>query len=268
MRACLIHKSSNRLSKNSTTCYFCGAPRTSWEHVPPRILTRDLPCNRITVASCKAHNSDKAHIDQSVVSALTSPLYELLLSRGVQTSSDVDTPPLTSVVRQVVIKNQSSRRYVINKTRPTQVYSSKLNLSPLFHVSYPVIPWIRQIVAALIFDATQTFEPQYDWENLKIWSPDVHRGSHGAIKSLGAYTETMNLAKEMRRHWDGLEWQEGWSSFPRPYPREIFYFQVAFDQHINIKLHLLSNYTFFCHLLPSDSTLDLIGQKLERRNMR
>lgn len=54
-------------------CYFCGAPATSREHIPPACLfpeQKDLPDgvdyrkNLITVPSCDAHNSRKSTDDE------------------------------------------------------------------------------------------------------------------------------------------------------------------------------------------------------------
>ncbi|WP_156824340.1 hypothetical protein [Thioalkalivibrio sp. ALE20] len=64
------------------TCYMCGQPKTSVEHVPPRCLfpqTKDLPKGvnlrkqLITVPSCDLHNSQKSKDDEYL-------LYTLLLN--------------------------------------------------------------------------------------------------------------------------------------------------------------------------------------------
>jgi len=52
----------NSLSK---TCYWCSAPATSKEHVPPRNLFPDgKNKNLITVPSCTAHNQDFGKFDE------------------------------------------------------------------------------------------------------------------------------------------------------------------------------------------------------------
>lgn len=53
------------MSKTLTGCYWCGAPRTSDEHVPPRSLFGNRANrNLVTVPSCKRHNEDFHLIDE------------------------------------------------------------------------------------------------------------------------------------------------------------------------------------------------------------
>jgi len=46
-------------------CYYCGAPATSKEHVPPRGFF-PKGSDLITVPSCEIHNNDKSHIDETM----------------------------------------------------------------------------------------------------------------------------------------------------------------------------------------------------------
>jgi hypothetical protein len=60
-------------------CYFCGAPATSREHVPPKCLFpeekytpgKNYRNDLITVPSCKLHNSKKSKDDEYFVFVLT-----------------------------------------------------------------------------------------------------------------------------------------------------------------------------------------------------
>ena len=65
----------------SQTCYFCDAPATSKEHVPPQCLfpeLKDVPDgtnfrkNLITVPSCELHNSAKSEDDTYLMMVLVS----------------------------------------------------------------------------------------------------------------------------------------------------------------------------------------------------
>lgn len=65
----------------SQTCYFCDAPASSKEHVPPRCLfpeVKDVPDgtnlrkNLITVPSCELHNSAKSEDDTYLMMVLVS----------------------------------------------------------------------------------------------------------------------------------------------------------------------------------------------------
>ncbi len=64
-----------------TVCYFCGAPATSKEHVPPKSIFpeakdvqngKDYRANLITVPSCDAHNSAKSTDDAYLMMVIVS----------------------------------------------------------------------------------------------------------------------------------------------------------------------------------------------------
>lgn len=64
--------------KNS--CYYCGEPKTSMEHVPPKVFFPNEKYtlsktnhrqNLITVPSCDVHNSSKSHLDEYLFTVIT-----------------------------------------------------------------------------------------------------------------------------------------------------------------------------------------------------
>lgn len=53
------------MSSKQEICYWCGAPSSSREHVPPHsFYTADYQGSRITVPSCKTHNEDFHQLDE------------------------------------------------------------------------------------------------------------------------------------------------------------------------------------------------------------
>ena len=47
------------------SCYVCGAPATTRDHIPPRgCFLNPRPTNTITVPSCAAHNNSRAADDE------------------------------------------------------------------------------------------------------------------------------------------------------------------------------------------------------------
>ncbi len=55
--------------RTGKTCYFCGQPKTSREHVPPQSFFPDdakLRVNLITVPSCTEHNQDTSDDDEYI----------------------------------------------------------------------------------------------------------------------------------------------------------------------------------------------------------
>ncbi|HEY3289211.1 MAG TPA: hypothetical protein VGK87_03695, partial [Anaerolineae bacterium] len=60
----------------SKTCYYCGKPATSLEHVPPRMMFSGFDCGSITVPSCATHNTHKRGHDQAIVNMMLQGLNE------------------------------------------------------------------------------------------------------------------------------------------------------------------------------------------------
>lgn len=69
--------------ENQEFCYWCGAPATSREHVPPKclfperkdfkdLIQKDLRKNLITVPSCDAHNLRKSNDDEYLMICVAS----------------------------------------------------------------------------------------------------------------------------------------------------------------------------------------------------
>lgn len=69
--------------QNQEFCYWCGAPATSREHVPPKclfpegkdfkdLIQKDFRKNLITVPSCDAHNLRKSNDDEYLMICLAS----------------------------------------------------------------------------------------------------------------------------------------------------------------------------------------------------
>jgi len=59
--------------RDKPTCYICGRPKTSREHIPPQCFfpERDeFRKNLITVPSCDDHNSQKSHDDEYMLSII------------------------------------------------------------------------------------------------------------------------------------------------------------------------------------------------------
>jgi|24_taG_2_1085349.scaffolds.fasta_scaffold01737_3 hypothetical protein len=61
------------MSTLKNKCYYCGQPKTSMEHVPPKVFFPDKKYSHndinhrqelITVPSCDVHNSNKSHLDE------------------------------------------------------------------------------------------------------------------------------------------------------------------------------------------------------------
>lgn len=68
------------MNEIKSSCYYCGKPKTSMEHVPPKVFFPDEKYsfdgqnkrqNLITVPSCDEHNSAKSELDEFLFSVIT-----------------------------------------------------------------------------------------------------------------------------------------------------------------------------------------------------
>lgn len=68
------------MSEIKNRCYYCGKPKTSMEHVPPKVFfpdkkyrlnNTDYRKNLITVPSCDEHNSAKSNLDELLFTVIT-----------------------------------------------------------------------------------------------------------------------------------------------------------------------------------------------------
>jgi hypothetical protein len=132
-------------------CYYCGKPKTSYEHVPPKCIffeNTDGSINRnglITVPSCEEHNSEKQKDDEYFRFLLVMSIH----SSGVHGTLNIDkffralnrTPHVFSSFiinpQQVFVKHESQIEY-----KPTIIYEPDI---PRYHKI------IKQICIGLFF---------------------------------------------------------------------------------------------------------------------
>lgn len=102
------------------SCYFCDAPSTSREHVPPRCIfpeQKDVPdCsnfrnNLITVPSCDAHNSEKSEDDVYLMMVLVSYFQ----------NNEAAQNQITSKVTRAFVIDQTLARTVVRNLQEVKV---------------------------------------------------------------------------------------------------------------------------------------------------
>lgn len=102
----------------SDTCYWCGSPATSKEHVPPKclfpenkdtfnIFNKSLRENLITVPSCDIHNLQKSNDDEFLMTLLAGKVgnnftayihNNTKVSRSMQRNPNIISPLLYDVI--------------------------------------------------------------------------------------------------------------------------------------------------------------------------
>lgn len=114
--------------------------------------------------------------------------------------------------------------------------------------------WICQLTAALVYDATKTFDSTINWAEAIAWSPNWIE----AVRPSPLKLEHIEFKKRGKvQAWlDQLDWEEGWSATPREYPANIYTFQLHFERQGAIFKHSFYNrYTWYAWLGASQETL-------------
>lgn len=247
----------------SEQCYYCGSAATSREHAPPKLMFRGFSCDSITVPSCENHNTSKGGNDQAVVSAFLIPL---------QNKVDADptkTKDLEPNIKKALDIIKSSFDRVKRKA-----FSSPLLHDPppefddLPDVSYvtpqtDIRDWTRQLTAALVYDGTQSFDDTIKWNEAIAWSPDFLEKDDPTQIPLDQ-AESIILKKTEISTWlDTLDWHAGWSSYPRAYPPEIYFFELHFeDDEVIFKHRFYAQYSWYVRFRTSHDTLSNLKRKI------
>lgn len=204
-------------------CYYCGATTSiSKEHVPPKALFHGIDCDRITVPACEEHNSEKSSFDKAILCAMAQVTLE-------GHALDPHDPIYTKRVLTTAIELQKTFEEV-KRLASIQGYFEnplawQINDMVRFEFGYILI-WIRQLTAGLIWHITG--------ESLK--DVDFYSGDAFCLGYSvgGPFTQEENLrstSEKIRKtaHYESLSWHRGWTPYPKPYPRDLYRFDVSFD---------------------------------------
>jgi hypothetical protein len=224
----------------------------SMEHVPPALMFKGFSCIPITVPSCNEHNSAKSHLDQAIVSAFIIPLF-----------NGMDHYSLEDDVKKAINEAKAHFQYVKKLAYSSQVISDLSDEIKLPEVSYLKVDltvWMRQITAALIYDASQAFDTTVTWENLPAWSNEwIPTLSKLSIEDFVTLSKTRETAKMVL---ENLDWHEGWST-KNPYPKDIFYFQIYFErEEVLFRYSFYNRYVWYVAVTPMDQTLIKLKTKV------
>jgi hypothetical protein len=243
--------------KKGKPCYFCGAPSVSTEHVPPQQMFKDFDCDSITVPSCNNHNTQKSSIDQAVSNAFLIPLHNNLKNNEYG-------------IKKVIVNAQESFKYTKNMVLNVPLFNEANGIFfGLPNVSYtkPSVKtrtWIKQLTAALVYNAINSYDSTINWEEVITWSPNwVGTDNPKEMTKDSAYS-VLDKNNEIRFYFESLEWQLGWSARPRPYPSSIFQFGLHFESNCVFFSHKFYNqYTWYV-ILPVviESTLTRLKAKI------
>lgn len=152
-----------------STCYYCGAPATSREHVPPRIFLKHVPDiahhQLLTVPACTRHNEAKANLDQAAYNAFALPLYHML---------DTSWDRMPADVGDALRKKHSTFAHQKHLTAAVPLVGPELDDTPinLTHSLIDWSAWIRMLTAGLMYVICGRERLAIDWDStvVKHWN--------------------------------------------------------------------------------------------------
>jgi hypothetical protein len=179
-------------------CYYCGAPASSLEHAPAKQFFKGFPCDRITVPACDEHNNHKSGNDQAIVSA-----FLLSLHNGSERYSlDEDVLKAIENAKPSFVR---AKRKITSTALLSDPPSNLVDLPNLAHLSPAanIRSWVRQLTAALVYDANETYDPNIKWDEAVAWSP------HWIGSDVPSPIESKQVVSILTQHHDTRTWIEG-----------------------------------------------------------
>ena len=248
-------------TRTSSQCYYCGDRAEGYEHAPPRLLFKAFCCDSITVPACRRHNSEKSGDDQAVVYAM---LQSLAASSGVW--------PQSETVKRAIKAAASGFGTTRRRTFLIHMFddSAPEEFSEFPRVSYVysaerIEEWHRQLTAALVYDGLGRFDRAISWTQAESFAPSFVECSAPQPLPLGYVLSVMYANRAVETELAGMDWIEGWSAHPRPYPSDIYRFWMVFSSNLVVFRHrFFDAFDWYVGFRASRQT----ARALERRAMR
>jgi len=241
-------------------CYYCGAPCTSGEHAPPEMMFKGFGCNFIIVPSCDEHNSKKSGNDLAIVAAYIEAINGMLQDA---TITDSELPRDV----QKAVKRARGKKWFENAKNKVDLHPYIIDgiMLPRFASDFNISDWMRQLTAALVWNATGYYDAEIGWDKKDKNEPFTWSAQH----SLGSKSETEEIRLSFRnwqieRYCDSLPWLRGWAS----YAADIYNFQMTFlsnpqewqGREVMFKHQFYRTYDWYVGFSTSSKTKQLLKQ--------
>lgn len=235
-------------------CYYCGEPACTDEHVPPQTMF-DSTCDSITVPSCEKHNTVKGASDQAVLNGF------LLTLNGASTRYHFKQEVLNAAE-----KKQPSFKRTKYKTFSARLLENQEDLPAIGYVTseVDVKKWMRHLTAALVWDGIGYFEYKINWSKTDVWSPHFIESSDGKPFKIRELAPIFLKKLWIQSELENLHWENGWSAHPRPYPSDIFSFQICFLPYCRImfRYRLYVSYVWYATFIASKKAKAILALKV------
>lgn len=231
-----------RVNFDGLPCYYCGQPSKTVEHLPPRMLVKNFDCDRITVPSCDVHNTRKSGVDQSILSAYAISLFEVMKSTKL-------SPNVVRAISQIkkafpfVVRTAHKGSFPVSPgvmTNPPKTAILKADTHE----------WIKQLTAGILWDARHERDTLIDWDLVESWTPDIHPmpsqeyTREDVLKLMRTRFQTLDLTNRAK-------FVKGWSSEPKPYPADIYRFELMIESRNVVFRHVFFDSFTYYVVLPS-----------------
>jgi hypothetical protein len=222
-------------------------------------------CDSITVPSCDKHNSKKSGDDQAIVSAFLMPL-----------RNGSERYPLESEVK-LAIENarpsfERAKRKAVNAPLLSDLPENLASYPNVAHIapSANIRTWVRQLTAALVYDAAQVRDSSIKWGEVIAWSPNFIEANEPIPLTYNRAVSMFTKQTEIKAWLEGLQWLDGWSAYPKAYPLAIYSFDLYIQpEEIIFRHRFYRRYTWYVWFscLP-DTSLNLMQRVADEMSGR
>jgi hypothetical protein len=242
-------------------CYYCGASVTSMEHAPPTQMFKMFPCDKVTVYSCNQHNTSKSGSDEAIIKAMlislsnTSYLYP---NRSSEIKKAIEVAePYFHRLKSVITTHP------IMENPPDNLGAKLAHLPPQIDIRQ----WMRQLTAALVYNAIRQYDPAIRWDEALVESPYWIPAKPGPIET-GRLTDLLRKSFAKESEFESLGgWQPGWPSGPNNYPPDIYRFELnCAYAPIIFKHRFFNSYSWYVGFEASQKTKMRLIHKLRDMN--
>ena len=225
-------------------CYFCGDKKASKEHIPPKQIFKGFNINRITVYSCKKHNSQKSEKDEAIVKSM-------LLA--IKNSNNIAiTPEILQALNEVKDRYNQVKKTVTKEQIILDSNEDIICLDP----SVDLDNWIRQLSAGMIYYKTKFYDSKNDFVASKVFE----RNSYSRNKRSFEDFQNERIKKlELQAMIEIGEWNNSW--IPNNYyPENLYFFRYKIiDKFILIKHVFYKCFVFYNLIEISNKTKGLLS---------
>lgn len=184
----------------------------------------DFECDGITVPACPVHNSNKSGSDRTIITALIRSLDQMRLKEH---KPDTFSSNVDKAIRLLKPNYRQANNLLSMEPYLLDAIDELAIDLPYLEADIQTPNWIKQITAALLWSAIGEYDSATDWANAWAWSPHFVKVA-GPINTSEAREKAIRNVTTETKIDNSFAWFQGWSAHPRPYPSDIFRFEISF----------------------------------------